>query len=161
MLIDTPLLVFGPGPGALVVAKVASAFGFTSLVAGHETVGAEVPVPLGEDAVAALAAHGLLDVFRPYFVADNPPTITAAAFEEVLKHHCVVDMAVTVYDGMSLVERSVNGSGMAGVLSDGRSRWEVHADHFVDASALPLDLNAAIVAGAQHATAMAAKAAKA
>ena len=62
-------------------------------------------------------------------------------FEQVLKHHCVADMNVTVYDGMELVERvtvePATGDGVRGVLTDGRSRWDVSADAFVDAAELP------------------------
>ena len=149
MLIDTPLLVVGSGPAALVVAKLASSYGVASLVAGHNLGSDETEIVLSDDAVAALDERGVFDVFRPYLSAANPPTISAAAFEEVLKHHCVVDMAVTVYDGMTLTQRP-DGSDkeVTGVLSDSRSLWDIHADHFVDASTLPTELNAAIVAGA-------------
>jgi hypothetical protein len=149
MLIDTPLLIVGSGPGALVVAKVASGWGLSSLVAGHEPLGGEDPVALDADTIEVLSPHGVLDVLRPYLSAAEPPAITPAAFEEVLKHHCVVDMNITVYDGMTLVDDERRDAGVSGVLTDGRSRWDVVADAFVDASTLPTELNAAIAAGAR------------
>ena len=75
----------------------------------------------------------------------------------MLKHHCVADMNVTVYDGMELVERSdcsARAAGSAGVLTDGRSRWEITADAFVDAADLPAQLPAAIPAAAEAAAAV-------
>jgi hypothetical protein len=151
MLIDTPLLVTGRGPGALVVAKVASGWGLASLVVGHEPTGGDEPVALGADAVAVLTPHGVFDVLRPYLAAVEPPSIAPAVFEHVLKHHCVADMNVTVYDGMELVEARPEGAGVRGVLTDGRSRWEVVADAHVDAADLPADLPAAITAAADAA----------
>jgi hypothetical protein len=157
MLIDIPLLIVGPGPAALVVAKVASGWGLSSLVAGHEPLGGReprsehVPVDLDETAIAVLSPHGVLDVLRPYLAVAEPPAIAPVVFEEVLKHHCVVDMNITVYDGMSLVERRARGRGVSGVLTDGRARWDLVADAFVDASTMPGDLNAAIAAGADTA----------
>jgi len=87
-------------------------------------------------------------VLRPYLATTSPPSIAPAAFEEVLKHHCVADMGITVFDGLELVEREPRGSGVSGVLSDGRSRWEISADTFVDAADLPSDLAGAIPASA-------------
>jgi hypothetical protein len=160
MLIDTPLLVVGRGPAALVVAKVASGWGLSSLVAGHQVVGGDDPVVLDAESVAVLAPHGVFDVLRPYLSAVEPPTIVPATFEAVLKHHCVADMNVTVYDGMELVDRvRVDGGapagpgGVRGVLTDGRARWEVRADAFVDAADLPGELPAAIPAAARVAAA--------
>jgi hypothetical protein len=162
--IDTPLLIVGSGPAALVVAKVASGYGLASVVAGHESGGraggeatspADAPVALDADAVSVLTPHGVLDVLRPYLSSAQPPAIAPSLFEEVLKHHCVADMNVTVYDGMRLVEREARGGGgiegVVGVLSDGRSRWPVRADAFVDADTLPNGLPEAITAGAERA----------
>ena len=44
MLVDTPLLVVGKGPAALVVAKVAAAYGLACLLVGHEPTGGDVAV---------------------------------------------------------------------------------------------------------------------
>lgn len=149
MLIDTPLLVVGHGPAALVVAKVASGWGLQSVVAGHCSTGGDEPVVLDPAALDVLRPHGLFDVLRPYLTAAEPPAISAAVFEEVLKHHCVVDMNITVFDGLELVESTAKGEGLSGVLSDGRSRWDVVADAFVDAGTLPHELQSAIIAGAE------------
>jgi hypothetical protein len=146
--IDTPLLVVGRGPAALVVAKVAAGCGTPCLLAGHEVTGDDEPVPLGPEAVATLERHGLLDVLRPYLTATDPVTIAGRDFEAVVKHHCVADLNVTVYDEMSVVDRVADGRGVRGVLTDGTSRWEVRADQFVDATTLPGTLPEAITAGA-------------
>ena len=53
-----------------------------------------------------------------------------------------------MYDGVEVVDRVVDGRGVDGVLTDGTSRWELHADVFVDADGLPASLSEAIVAGA-------------
>jgi hypothetical protein len=60
----------------------------------------------------------------------------------------VADLNVTVYDQMDVIERRTTGAGTSGVLADGRSRWNVSADVFVDADAMPRELSAAITAGA-------------
>jgi hypothetical protein len=146
--IETPLLVVGRGPAALVVAKLAGGRGLTCLLAGHEVVGGDVPVALDADSVAVLARHGLLDVLRPYFAALEPITIAPRAFEEVVKHHCVADPNVTVYDDVEVTERAAAGGGLRGMLTDGTARWELVADRFVDADRLPDSLPAAITAGA-------------
>ena len=153
MLIDTPLLVVGRGPAALVVAKVAAAYGLPCLLAGHEATGTDQPVALEADAVAALERHGLIDVLRPYLGGGDPPTIAPLAFEEVIKHHCVADLNVTVYDQVEVVERVAAVGGIDGVLTDGTSRWTLHADQYVDAAVLPTELSAAITAGAAAALA--------
>ncbi|MFN0089602.1 MAG: hypothetical protein ACKVWR_04925 [Acidimicrobiales bacterium] len=145
--IDTPLLVVGPGPGALVVAKVAGGWGLPTLLVGHRSLGREEPVELSADAIAVLTPHGVLEVMRPYLAAQSPPMIAPAVFEEGLKHHCVVDMNVTVYDGMDLVDAQPEGEGVTGVLTDGKIRWPLRAEVFVDAAGLPSELSAAIVAG--------------
>src|SRR4051812_29842914 len=105
MLIDTPLLVVGRGPAALVVAKIAAGYGLPCLLVGHDVSDDDRPVPLTADAAAALERHGLLGILQPYLDSVSPPTITPRAFEEVIKHHCVADLNVTVYDRMDVVER--------------------------------------------------------
>ena len=148
MRIDTPLLVVGRGPGALVVAKLAAGRGVPCLLAGHEVLGDDAPTELDDAAVDVLTRHGVLDVLRPHLIALAPATITSRDFEEVIKHHCVADLNVTVYDEVTVVERHFGDDGGQAVLTDGTSRWELHADHFVDAGLLPTSLSAAIVAGA-------------
>jgi len=146
--IDTPLLVVGRGPAALVVAKLAAGRGVPCLLAGHEVLGDDTPTPLDQAAVEALTRHGVLDVLRPYLMAGTPMAIAPREFEEVVKHHCVADLNVTVYDEVTVVDRHLGDDGGEAVLTDGTSRWELHADHFVDADLLPRPLSAAIVAGA-------------
>jgi len=146
--IDTPLLIVGRGPAALVVAKVAAGAGLPCLLAGHEVLGDDVPIPLDTNAIATLERHGLVDVLRPSFVALDPLTIAQREFEEVVKHHCVADLNVVVYDEVEVIERELVGGGIHGVLTDGTSRWDLSADQFIDADLLPADLSGAIVAGA-------------
>jgi hypothetical protein len=146
--IDTPLLVVGRGPAALVVAKLAAGRGIPCLLAGHEVLGDDAPTELDDAAVEVLARHGVLDVLRPHLTALAPVTITTRDFEEVVKHHCVADLNVTVYDEVDVVDRQLGDDGGEAVLTDGTSRWELHADRFVDAGRLPSALAAAIVAGA-------------
>lgn len=148
MLIDTPLLVVGNGPAPLVVAKLAAGWGLPCMLVGHEVIGGDTPVALDADAVAELTPHGVLEILRPYLVAVDPPTVTPQAFEDVLKHHCVADFNVTVYDQVTVVERTLDGRSLRGVLTDGRARWDLHADLFIDATLLPSTLPAAITAGA-------------
>jgi hypothetical protein len=149
MRIDTPLLVVGRGPAALVVAKLAAGRGVPCLLAGHEVLADDTPSALDDAAVNALARHGVLDVLRPYLTATSPVTIAPRDFEEVIKHHCVADLNVTVYDEVTVVERDLGDDGGHAVLTDGTSRWELHADRFIDADLLPSQpLSAAIVAGA-------------
>jgi hypothetical protein len=148
MRIDTPLLVVGRGPAALVVAKLAGGYGMPCLLAGHEVVGGDEPVALDADAVGVLAHHGLLEVLRPYLTSLDPVTIAPRAFEEVIKHHCVADLNVTVYDDVDVIERVAAGTGLRGVLTDGTARWDLTADRFVDADPLPRALPTAITAGA-------------
>lgn len=154
MRIETPLLITGGGPAALVAARVASGSGLQSLVAGHVPVGGEEPVVLDPAALAVLTPHGVLDVLRPYLVSSEPPTITASLFEGVLKHHCVVDMNITVYDGMAWVDGHAQRGGVTGALHDGHCRVEVSADAHIEASELPRQLPAAISAGADAANAV-------
>lgn len=148
MRIETPLLIVGRGAAALVVAKLAGGHGLPCMLAGHEVVGDDVPVALDADDVAVLTRHGLVAVLRPYFATLDPVTIAPRAFEEVVKHHCVADPNVTVYDDVEVIERVASGSGLRGVLTDGTSRWELTADCFVDADLLPSSLPAAVTAGA-------------
>ncbi len=155
MDIDTALLVVGDGPGALLVAKLASGRGLGSVIAGHTFTGSEEPEPLDDTAVAILTPHGVFDVLRPYLASHHPVAITPAAFEEVVKHHCVADMNTTVYDGLALIDAEPTaGGGITGVLTDGRSRWPVRADAFVDASSLPRELSAAVAAASELANAI-------
>ena len=153
MRVETPLLVVGTGPAALVVAKLAAGAGLPCLLAGHQVGGDgdDVPVALTPAAVGVLERHRVLDVLRPYLAPTDPPTISPVAFEEVVKHHCVADLNVTVYDGVQVIERAAEGGALPAVLTvltDGRSRWDLVADQFVDAAGLPVDLSDAIVAGA-------------
>lgn len=148
MRIDTALLVVGGGPGALVAAKIAGACGQPCLLAGHRIVADDTPVPLGADEVAILREHGLLDVLRPHLHSLDPLAISPLAFEVVVKQHCVADLNVTVYDDVTVVDRVPEGRGVRAVLTDGTSRWELHADVFVDADDLPHSLADAIRAGA-------------
>jgi hypothetical protein len=108
-----------------------------------------LPFVFDSDALEVLRPHGVFDVFRPYLVSAEPPAIAAIVFEEVLKHHCVVDMNITVFDGLALVESTPRGGGVSGVLTDGRTRWEISADAFVDAGELPSDLPVSIPASAE------------
>ena len=130
------------------MAKLAAGRGVPCLLAGHEVLGDDAPTELDEAAVDVLTRHGVLDVLRPHLIALAPATITPRDFEEVIKHHCVADLNVTVYDEVTVVERQFGDDGGHAVLTDGTSRWELHADHFVDAGLLPISLSAAIVAGA-------------
>jgi hypothetical protein len=144
MRVDTPLLVLGCGPAALVAAKVAGACGQPCLLVGHEVVGDDTPVRLDPAAVAVLDRHRLVDVLRPHLLAVDPLTITPRAFEEVVKQHCVADLNVGVYDRMELVDRTVTARCLRGVLTGGRSRWELTADAWIDADGLAASLPAAI-----------------
>jgi hypothetical protein len=148
MRVETPLLVLGPGPAALVASKVAGACGQPCLLVGHEVVSNDLAVQLDGRAVAVLARHGLVDVLRPHLLAADPMTIAPSDFEHVLKQHCVADLNVGVYDRMDVVERKVTGRSLRGVLTDGTSRWDLVADAWIDAGALPATLPAAIVTGA-------------
>lgn len=70
--IDTPVLILGHGPAALVLAKTASGRGLPTLVAGHEPIDAGPAVELSRDALDALAPHGVIDVLRPYATIQEP-----------------------------------------------------------------------------------------
>ena len=104
----------------------------------------------GPEALAAMAPHGVLEVLRPYAATQDPFAIAPLLFEQGLKHHCIADMLVTIFDEM-VYEAS---SAVAGVLTDGRRRWSVTADHMIDVSELPTELNSAIVAGAAAANSL-------
>jgi hypothetical protein len=153
--IDTPLLVTGRGPAVLVAAKSVSAAGLPCVVAGHRPSQRSGPVELDDESIAILTPHGVLDVLRPYASNQDPFTIAPTLFEAGLKHHCVADMLITVLDDLRLVDPvpTADGQGVRGVLSDGRARWELRADAFLDVTARwqdagDLDLNDAIHRGA-------------
>ncbi|MDH4148327.1 MAG: hypothetical protein OEY23_24490 [Acidimicrobiia bacterium] len=152
MRIDTPLLIVGGGPGALAAAEVASGFRLPSLVVGHVAAAGpdpEMPVALDAAALAALDHHGVLDVLRPYLAVADPPTVSPHVFEDIVKHHCVADMNVTVYDAMEVVDRRPDtGGGLDAVLTDGRARWELHADAWIDTTAYPSGLAEAVATAA-------------
>jgi hypothetical protein len=142
--IETPLLIVGPGPAALVIAKVVSGRGLPCLIVGHEAADNTEPVALDPESVAILEPHGILAVLRPYAAAQNPFTIASLAFENALKHHCVADMLVTVYDDMHVNEASTTAGGLHGELTDGRITWKIQADAFVDVSKFSIELNDAV-----------------
>ena len=146
--VETPLLVLGRGPAALVAAKVAGACGQPCLLVGHHIVSTDSPVRLDATAVAVLERYGLLDVLRPHLLTVDPLTISPRELERVLKQHCVADVNVGVYDGMEVVERAITGRSLRGVLTDGVARWDLVADSWIDADALPVWLSAAIRHGA-------------
>ncbi|MEZ5232704.1 MAG: hypothetical protein R2749_08345 [Acidimicrobiales bacterium] len=145
----TGLLIVGGGPGALAAAEIASGRRLPSLLVGHEAgkgPNAEWPVPLDDAAVEALNPNGVLDVLRPYLAVAEPPTLSPHVFEDILKHHCVADMNVTVYDQMEVVEREpdADGRGLRGVLTDGRARWQVEAEAVIDTTDYPTQLSDAV-----------------
>jgi hypothetical protein len=146
-LIDTTLLVVGHGPGALIAAKTLSAHGHGCLIAGHEPIDDDNAVLLDEHSIAILEPDGVLGVLRPYAANQDPFSIAPLHFEQGLKHHCVADMLVTVYDGMTFEAGEPTddaGDAVHGVLSDGRSSWDVRADAFLDVTNYPANLNLAI-----------------
>ncbi len=155
MRIDTPLLITGGGPAALVAARVASGAGLQSLVVwseGAETEASDdTPVVLSPEALAVLTPHGVLDVLRPYLAAIDPPAIAPGRFVGVLKHHCVVDMNITLYEGMTWARGADAGRRTAGTLRDGATRVEIVADAHIDTGALPHALPEVIGAGAEAA----------
>ena len=168
LTIATRLLILGPGPAGLVAAKTTAGRGLPCLLAGHEPIDDTDPVILSDDALEALRPNGVLDVLRPYAAAQEPFAIAPLHFEQGLKHHCVADMLVTVYDRMWFepaggVDEATSPAGAVdGMLTDGASRWTVTADAVFDTSALApgtggsvQDLNAAILAGARFAEALA------
>lgn len=150
MIIETPLLIIGHGPAALVAAKVLSGSGLASLVAGHTPLDDTEPVELDADSLAILEPHGVLGVLRPYALTHEPFTIAPLLFEQGLKHHCVADMLITVYDDMAFTSTQTptdhdHGAGWeAGRLDGAGSSWEIKADALLDVSSYPTDLNQSI-----------------
>ena len=132
----------------MVAAKVVSGHGLPCLVAGHKSLEDASPVELDQKSLAILEPHGVLSVLRPYATSQEPFTITSLAFENGLKHHCVADMLVTVFDNMSLEDAVAYGDGVRGKLTDGLKIWDLEADAFLDVNALSSDLNGAIHDGA-------------
>ena len=123
-------------------------------------IGDDTPVALDDDAVAVLTRHGVLDVLRPYLTPATRRRSRPRDFEEVVKHHCVADLNVTVYDEVHRRRARPSATAAAtAVLTDGTSRWELHADRFVDADLLPSELSAAVIAGAAAALARAGRSA--
>lgn len=147
-LIDTTLLILGGGPAALVAAKVASGWGVPSLVVGHEPTTDAEPAAIDERSLAILRDNGVLDVLRPYATHQDPFTIVPSTFERALKHHCVADTLITVYDDMVVSDLSADGAGVRGALCDRRRSWEVRADALLDVSGWPRDLSTAVHLGA-------------
>ena len=148
--IHTPLLVVGRGPAALVAAKVASGWGLPCLLVSHQPHDDPEPTVLDRRSRSILERHGVLGVLRPHATAQDPFTITGLAFEQVLKHHCVADTLITVYDGMSVGDVRPEGGGVTGVLTDGRRTWDVHVDAYLDVSAFPAELDGAIRCAAEY-----------
>ena len=149
MLIEVGAIVVGRGPGPLTVAKMLAGQAIPCLLAGHEPAGGDELVSLDDTAVAALAHHRLLDILVPYLAAGPSRSIAAVEYEHVVKHHCVADINVTVYDNVAVIERRHAAQGVEAVLTDGRSRWDLRAQWFVDGEALPTPLSQAIVAAAK------------
>jgi len=146
--IDTPLLIIGGGIAALLVGQMVSDASLSSLIVGHNAFSGDEAVELDQDSIALLRPHGILNVLNPYAVSQEPLTISQVVFEKVLKHHCVVNMNITVYDDMEIQGLTTEGEGASATLSDGKTQWQVHADRFIDTSELATDLNGAIKAGA-------------
>jgi hypothetical protein len=148
MRLETPLLVHGRGPAALVAAKVAGSCGQPCLLVGHEITSGDAPVELDATATDVLEQHGLVDVLRPHLLATDPLTVVPRDFEHVLKQHCVADLNVVVYDQFDIIELAVEGRSLRGLLSNGTSTWDLAADTWIDADALAGPLPAAIRLGA-------------
>lgn len=146
--IETPLLIIGGGPAALIAATVASGYSMGSLIVGHEPVCPDESVKLEAGVLDILKPHGVINVLLPYADATDPVVIKASVFEQVLKHHCVVNMNITLYDGMSVSDLRREGEGAHLTISNGETRWSVSADYLIDTSKVSTDLNTAIRAGA-------------
>ncbi len=144
MIIETPLLITGHGPAALVTAKVLSGSGLTSLVAGHAPRDDVKPVVLDAESLAILEPHGVLGVLRPYASTQEPFTIAPLFFEQGLKHHCVADMLITVYDDMTFTPTDHDHAAGSGRLDGAGSSWEIKAHALLDVSPYPSDLNQSI-----------------
>lgn len=176
LTIATRLLLLGSGPAPLVAAKTAAGRGLPCVLVGHELVDDVEPVTLDEEALDVLRPNGVLDVLRPYAAAQEPFAIAPLHFEQTLKHHCVADMLVTVYDRMWFEldgdsDEAADADGpIAGSLTDGSSRWPVTTDAVFDpgltvsglgpaagasSDSIPVDLNTAILRGARFAEALA------
>jgi hypothetical protein len=123
--------------------------GVACLLAGHTARPEAEPAALGPAAVDALEAFGLLDVLQPYLDRTGASvTISPDIYENVVKHHCVADINVIVYDDVDIVERVAGPAGVEAVMTHGRSRWDVRASELVDGADLPDSLPEAIVAAA-------------
>jgi hypothetical protein len=147
--IDVPVLVVGEGPAPLTVAKMLAGRGVPCLLAGHRVRPETAPTPLGPAVVEILKAYGLLDILHPYLDRNGATmTISPDIYENVIKHHCVADVNVTVYDEVAIVDRHAGPSGVEAAMTLGRSRWEVRASQLVDGSELPASLPEAIVIAA-------------
>ena len=142
--IHTPLLIVGSGPAALVAAKVASGWGLPCFLVGQQPHEDLKPTELDGRSQSILERHGVLAVLRPYATRHDPFTITPVSFERALKHHCVADTLITVYDGMSVQDLRPEGRGVAAVLTDGHRTWGIRADAYLDVGTLPTALNEAI-----------------
>jgi hypothetical protein len=71
--------------------------------------------------------------------------MSRAAFEQVLKHHCVADMNTTVYDNFSYSPiRNGIEPQHSGTISDGTSSWDINADAWIDTAIISNDLETAI-----------------
>jgi hypothetical protein len=154
MSIDTPLLLVGGGPAALIVGTVVAGYSLGSLIVGHESMDSDESVVLDDETIALLKPHGVINVLKPYATSLEPFVITAALFEKVLKHHCVVNMNITLYDGMELLDLTLEGIGASCTISDGQTEWAIKADRLVDTGEMPTDLNRAIKEGAAVASAI-------
>jgi hypothetical protein len=147
--IDVPVLVVGPGPGPVTVAKLLSGRGVPCLLAGHTVLGDAGVEVLAASAVNVLEANGLLEVLHPYVDRKGASvTIAPGVYEIVVKQHCVADINVIVYDEVAVVDRRAGPAGVEAIMTHGRSRWTVHASELVDGSDLPTSLPDAIVAAA-------------
>ena len=146
--IDTPLLIVGGGPAALIIGTVAAGYSLGSLIVGHESLDSDEAVELDDEALALLQPHGVINVLKPYATSTEPFVITAALFEKVLKHHCVVNMNITLYDGMEVLDLKPEGDGARCTISDGHTQWAIKADKLVDTTNFPADLNGAVKEGA-------------
>lgn len=152
--IDTPLLIVGGGPAALIVATIASGYSLSSLIVGHESQDNDDLFELDDKTIALLKPHGVINVLRPYAESLEPFVITAALFEKVLKHHCVVNMNITLYDGMELLDLTPDAAGAKAIMSDGQVQWLIQADYLVDTTSLPTDPGAATREGSAIAEAI-------
>lgn len=151
--IDTPLLITGGGVGALIVGQITSGASLGSLIVGHrcqvhaDNADAQLE-ELDAKSTAILQPHGVLNVLIPYAVSAEPLVIDRTVFEKVLKHHCVVNMNITVYDDMKISNLVIDGETATAVLSDDKHHWTLRADRVAETSTLSANLNNAIQQGA-------------